>query len=481
MFRKPPKWLVFLILMMIVLTPQLALVQETQAFLPAVLALTGLSSDALATILGFAGAGLIMYTADNAIEVAKVYMAAHPDVTIGSIANGIYTVSASALDSAKTWLNSAYPTFKSGTDIYNQNVGTHVAATSDFNAVDVPSSPLVTNLTIANEGTHVIYFNNMYNYPNSGMANYALAGKNPTLRLTASGWPGYYSLTLLANGYRISYDGGFSDFSSGWDASYLDGMRLVITKAYDPVMGKVGLNAQFQYRDSMDYVWSNSLQSISIDSDAISVTLEGRTTDEMVANYDIPLVYNPATDLAYNPATTKDYSIPVPTTWDNVLGKTLDQIATTTTPPASLTVLDYLKNFWDWLTRFWDWVQTIPKYLTDIKTAVIDSAKSITDVLTADTALDTEPLKLAANSLTTRFPFSLPWDLYRALNVVNVQSSFDPLEVSFYNPIDHSPIAFTIDPKPFTDVLAPITRAGFLILYGVGLVFVTRKLMGGGV
>lgn len=105
---------------------------------------------------------------------------------------------------------------------------------------------------------------------------------------------------------------------------------------------------------------------------------------------------------------------------------------------------------------------------------------SIASALDMTQPLNLQPLTIDGTLLTNKFPFSLPWDLQRAVTALNVTPSFPALSLSFPNPLspDH-PIPFTVDVSQFTAVLIPIVRGAFLILFSLGLLFATRKLQGG--
>lgn len=114
--------------------------------------------------------------------------------------------------------------------------------------------------------------------------------------------------------------------------------------------------------------------------------------------------------------------------------------------------------------------------LSDIKTGI----NTISGNLDMTMPLNTLPLTVDGTLLTNKFPFSLPWDLQRAVTALNVAPSFPVINATFYNPISPAhPITFPIDVSAFTVVLIPIVRSGFLLLFMIGLVFATRKLLGG--
>lgn len=100
-----------------------------------------------------------------------------------------------------------------------------------------------------------------------------------------------------------------------------------------------------------------------------------------------------------------------------------------------------------------------------------------------------DQLQRLGEALTTRFPFCIPWDLYRGVNALNSQSAQAPqIQIDFMNQIksyavslgvdaDSVPdLTFTIDFTIF-DPLAKLIRWTELIGYGFFLMAVTRKII----
>jgi hypothetical protein len=83
--------------------------------------------------------------------------------------------------------------------------------------------------------------------------------------------------------------------------------------------------------------------------------------------------------------------------------------------------------------------------------------------------------------VTTKFPFSLPWDLYAILSVLNAEPQKPVLKLDATGRIAGVtvPLKFTqnID---FLDPYMPFLRTFILIGYVLFLIFSTRKLLGGG-
>ena len=80
---------------------------------------------------------------------------------------------------------------------------------------------------------------------------------------------------------------------------------------------------------------------------------------------------------------------------------------------------------------------------------------------------------------TTRFPFSLPWDLVRAFSTMQVARQAPRWTITFPSNIFIGGGNVIIDFIQF-DTWAVIIRWGVLILFNIGLILVTRKIIGAG-
>lgn len=93
-----------------------------------------------------------------------------------------------------------------------------------------------------------------------------------------------------------------------------------------------------------------------------------------------------------------------------------------------------------------------------------------------DKNIDWSKLKQIGNIFTTKFPFSLPWDIGRALEAVFGQfdeHNIPSWTVSIYN------TTFTITIPEVFHSWFPITRNLILIAFDIGLIYSVRKLLGG--
>ena len=94
-----------------------------------------------------------------------------------------------------------------------------------------------------------------------------------------------------------------------------------------------------------------------------------------------------------------------------------------------------------------------------------------------DPEINWEPLRRSIYELTEKFPFSLPWDLMRGVQSMEANQWDRKIRVVIGDEFWPN---FEIDLTMF-DRLARISRVIMLVIFDLGLIFATRKLMGGDV
>lgn len=97
---------------------------------------------------------------------------------------------------------------------------------------------------------------------------------------------------------------------------------------------------------------------------------------------------------------------------------------------------------------------------------------------TDDTGIDWQPLKKGATTITRKFPFSLPWDLYNSFKQLDGSSWDGKIDINIDTKL--ADFIFEIDLGMF-DAIRNIVKRIELLIFDVGLILATRKLMGGGV
>lgn len=133
---------------------------------------------------------------------------------------------------------------------------------------------------------------------------------------------------------------------------------------------------------------------------------------------------------------------------------------------------------------------TVPGSLTLTGDAVIPAVQEMvgtTDIpgtsnpdwgSTPSDKLNFEPLKLAVGLFTTKFPFSIPWDIKNQLSVFDVQPQTPVLKVNEVIPLFNTKmnLKFNIDFSLFNPII-PIVRWFLIIIFDLGLILSLRKFL----
>lgn len=120
----------------------------------------------------------------------------------------------------------------------------------------------------------------------------------------------------------------------------------------------------------------------------------------------------------------------------------------------------------------------LEKDVSAIRTDVGTITGSISRFFDLSRPVDWQPVQNLSVAFTNKFPFSLPWDIKRAADALIRSPELPTFDLSFYGgkgPTIHEPLRF---PK-FVEDMAPWIRSSFVMLFTLGLVYATRKLLGG--
>lgn len=162
-----------------------------------------------------------------------------------------------------------------------------------------------------------------------------------------------------------------------------------------------------------------------------------------------------------------------------------------TTTEKTIQHSDTTRKFYDPLTN--KWTETTTRTTTTTETTLGPDGLPLgpplvtvttgppttvtTNPPTDDSIINFEPFKKLAHIFTTKFPFSLPWDFKRGIESLEGGEWDRKIVIPAIG--DYWP-EMTIDLTMF-DNIAAITRIIMLIVFDFGLIFATRKLMGGDV
>lgn len=122
--------------------------------------------------------------------------------------------------------------------------------------------------------------------------------------------------------------------------------------------------------------------------------------------------------------------------------------------------------------------QTLMRTLAKIGELTQALTIAITTFFDITIPVNLEPLKVGS-TLTTKFPFSLPWDLGGSFTNFSSSSWVPKWEMVFNYP-GVGAVPWVIDLSNWTWV-ANVCKAIELVIFDIGLVYATRKLLGGGV
>lgn len=116
--------------------------------------------------------------------------------------------------------------------------------------------------------------------------------------------------------------------------------------------------------------------------------------------------------------------------------------------------------------------------LSNILSSVSSIANSLTYGLVGDVSkVNFQPLRLSVSALTTKFPFSLPWDLYNVFFLLNVSPQVPKLAFNLSFGSIHVPdVSFDFS---WLDPYMGLFRWSEYIIFCIGLILATRRLFGG--
>lgn len=448
--------------------------KNAEAFAAAVIPIVDVAPEIIAALMTLIAGGMVVHSDDMALSAAKAYL--QTGQAMGTISSGVVTVTSAAAAAAGSWLQTWLSTVTAGTGTYTQTVGSTMEATppesidwtasSDFTLFN--AVPLNDGLTLVNvtnwQGIRDWILQQTGIYPDDNRyATFIATALNSYQTINVKFFHDYLEI-MDAN--MIST---FIFYSSS--LASISQIRFWYDRKYDATLGQDTVDFNVQTYDDSLGKWvfpSDSPFITGLNPDGISLRLKTDTALPISTTWDIPITLNPI-DITYNPTVPADRTVAIPTDWTTVLDKTISDIPTTTNPPtvppAPTTVLDWLAKLWAWIQEFWAWLKTVPKLIAEAIAAEF--------VIGPNDILDFTKLKFAAELFTNKFPFSLPWDLKNMVMTFGSGSTAAPVI-----PIAISGVSADIDLSRFNSLAAAV-RVLELFAFSAGLLFGTRKLLGG--
>jgi hypothetical protein len=131
---------------------------------------------------------------------------------------------------------------------------------------------------------------------------------------------------------------------------------------------------------------------------------------------------------------------------------------------------------WGWTVtgeRVWTGTYTDAQSLTWTGTS---TEVKVTSISATDT-LNFEPLKVAGTLFTNKFPFSLPWDLKRSFSTLAAENGNPNFRFTFNTKLlGYQDIQ--INMSMWSSIIS-VSKVFELLAFDIGLIFLTRKLLGG--
>lgn len=125
--------------------------------------------------------------------------------------------------------------------------------------------------------------------------------------------------------------------------------------------------------------------------------------------------------------------------------------------------------------------QSVPGSLEGLVADVVGTVSGIRtavmDFVDVSKPIDWSPLQAVGTVVTTRFPFSLPWDIQRG--VQGLQASATKPDISGPVVVAGMSVPVNLTWPEWVDTLVAVVRGGIILLFTAGLIFAHSRLMGG--
>lgn len=387
---------------------------------------------------------------------AVIPLALVPYAATVLVAAGVtFATSEELQNTTKSWL-STLPTLR--TDLMQQDYNAAVngvtnVATDVWNDAKTWVDNLINpgantaNISISDTATNTI------NYP---LTTY---GRNDLLTYTA--------LPYMTHFYVGNTDGTYSEY----------GIRTPVPHTVVAIDGWVKVqapvNTQIRYITRL----TNSLETTQVytnDGSGQKMWDCATTATIMVLAMQTSVALTGATDWVDNATRDWEYEgqrkvgVPLGGAIDELLGKSHQDVkytgTGTTDPPADTT---------------FDGTSEITG-LSSVFNAIKAMSANIAKFFDLTTPVNLEPLRVTGDIFTTRFPFSLPWDLMRSFQLFN-DNTFNPvLNINIPSGPILPNLNFNIDLSVWSNIVGYV-KALELLIFDITLVLMTRKLLGGGV
>jgi len=204
------------------------------------------------------------------------------------------------------------------------------------------------------------------------------------------------------------------------------------------------------------------------------------STDISTINYSVePLPVSENLQVSAAPTNYYEKKVTVVNNYTELVNETPEDLTVTTPTVEELDhAVDPITGATD--TGILSGILTSVRSLASHVTAIATSVTSITSTTALDdpatSTINFEPLKFAGTLLTTKFPFSLPFDFYNSFASLDSSSTWQPIFHINIPPF----FVFDIDLSLFNPIVV-VARIFELLFFDITLILQTRKLLGGAV
>lgn len=291
---------------------------------------------------------------------------------------------------------------------------------------------------------------------------------------------------------KISWEGGFLQETNNHIAG--GSQHTISLDGYELVNETAGVGASYTHNAFLTYKSAAQGGGVSLILDGTEIFTDTRTatgnkdiwrdqpyshidcefrtvTNEVIVLDPTQIVYN--TNIYNNEAAMA--ALPGTTLEVDIAS---GAVTGTINPPITVPNTIDIAGIIGWLKTIWN---SMVNGLNGVKSGiagVVAAVGAITAEPPVRPELNLDPLKLTGTILTTAFPFSLPWDIQRmfqSLDGASWSGIFDiPLVVPGVNYTMHIDLSFW-------DPVRNIGKTFVLLLFDMGLIMATRKLLGGDV
>jgi hypothetical protein len=313
--------------------------------------------------------------------------------------------------------------------------------------------------------------------------NYNMGNINANFIIEGANTPWSLNLTC-PDGYKIKLSGGGAPkYYDNWSLTVplIAGYGSANPLMYIGFIGKSGITTKDFFlmyfgNDTRDSIDGGTTYNF-IDFNSVYNRLMLHGGQPINANIDTA-VYNAVS----NSTSTDGVTLKVSSDMDKMVNLTAESIVATNNVGDN--VLDIGADIVNGLNALGEFVvngiNAVTNTISSTVASIGEGVQSIVDSIAGapTVAVNFAPLTIAGSTIATKFPFSIPFDLVNSVSALNVSGVAPHWQYTFPAGIYNGTGSIDIDFAQFED-WAKVVRWGMLISFSVGLILITRQIIGG--